>query len=143
MSLVNIKYQELQYDEDQILTLYSNNGWYAYTNDKQSLFEGIKQSTENFAAYHNQKLIGLIRVISDLHTICYIQDILVDKQYQRKGIGKKLMEYILQKYGHCRQIHLTTDQTIQQREFYQAIGFIPYEVKKCVGYMYNHKIKEK
>ncbi len=130
----NILYKELIFDKDQIRNLYLDNEWYAYTKNEENLFNGIKNSTDVFAAYDNQLLVGLIRTISDQETICYIQDILVLKEYQRKGIGKKLINIILDKYKNVRQIVLMTDNNNNTNEFYKRVGLIPFESIDCIGY---------
>jgi len=119
-----IDYKALIYDEDAIMDLYLNNEWYAYTNNKDELLKGIKNSIDVYGAYNADKLVGLIRVVGDKETIIYIQDILVNQEYQRKGIGTKLIKIILDKYEHVRQIVLITDQTEKQINFYKSIGFI-------------------
>ncbi len=119
-----IAFKELLYNEDAIMDLYLNNEWYAYTNQKELLFKGIKNSLDVYGAYDRDKLVGLIRTIGDKETIIYIQDILVNKEYQRRGIGSKLVNIVIEKYKHVRQIILMTDQTKQQISFYQSLGFI-------------------
>ncbi|XFA99631.1 GNAT family N-acetyltransferase [Candidatus Izemoplasma sp. B36] len=130
----NIEYKQLIFDKDQIRNLYLNNEWSAYTKNEEKLFNGIKNSTDVFAAYDNQLLVGLIRTISDQETICYIQDILILKEYQRKGIGKKLINIIFDKYKHVRQIVLMTDNNNNTNEFYKRVGLIPFESIDCIGY---------
>lgn len=122
--LMMIEYKELLYDENAIIDLYLNNEWYAYTNNKEALFKGIKNSLDVYGAYDKDKLVGLIRTVGDNETIIYIQDILVNKEYHRKGIGSTLVKTIIDKYQHVRQIVLMTDQTKQQIDFYKSLGFI-------------------
>lgn len=132
-----IEYKKLIFDEEQILNLYLDNEWYAYTQDPNTLYRGIKNSTDKIGAYDGDKLVGLIRSVSDKETICYIQDILVLQDYHRKGIGTNLMKLILDKYQGVRQINLATDQTEKQRAFYESLGFIDYNDKKILGFSFN------
>lgn len=135
MSKILVK--PLIFDKEQIKKLYVDNEWYSYTNDIESLYKGIKNSTETLAAYIDNDLIGLIRVVSDKHTICYIQDILILKEYHRQGIGSLLMNPILDKYSNCRQILLMTDSSEKTRNFYKKIGFISYEEAGAVGFTFK------
>src|SRR2546423_5417854 len=60
--------------------------------------EQIKISIEHsicFAVYHQQKQIAFARVISDCATFAYLADVFVVKEYQRRGISKELMQFIL------------------------------------------------
>ena len=130
-----IEYKELLFDELAIKNLYLDNEWYTYTNDIEQLYKGIKNSTDKIGAYDNNSLVGLIRTVSDQQTICYIQDILILKSYQRKGIGKVLMKMIFDKYPHVRQIVLMTDNNLSTIEFYKNIGMVPYEEVKGIGFI--------
>ena len=130
-----IDYKPLIYNEDAILQLYLNNEWYAYTNRKELLFNGIRNSLDVIGAYDNDLLVGLIRTIGDSNTIIYIQDILVLKEYQRQGIGKHLIKIIVDKYADVRQICLMTDNSDKTRKFYESLGLISYDKVQTIGYM--------
>ncbi len=134
-----ITYKSLIYNEEQIKNLYLDNQWYAYTNDIDSLFTGIKNSTECLVAYDQETLVGLIRTVSDKETICFIQDILVLNDYKRRGIGTRLMKVILDKYTRVRQIVLMTGTEEYQRLFYESLGFVIFKKSGTVGYTYNRK----
>lgn len=107
----------------QILSLYDSVGWSAYTDDPEVLIQALANSTFAVYAYdQQQQLAGLIRVISDNATICYVQDILVRPSAQRSGIGRALFDAVLQKFQHVRQLVLITDDMPQQRAFYESMG---------------------
>jgi ribosomal protein S18 acetylase RimI-like enzyme len=61
--------------------------------------------------------------VGDGLTIIYIQDILVLKAYKRKGIGKKLMNRVLERFVSVRQKVLLTDDNEETRGFYESLGF--------------------
>ena len=108
---------------EQILSLYDSVGWSAYTDDPEVLIRALANSTFAVYAYdQQQQLAGLIRVISDNATICYVQDILVCPSAQRSGIGRALFDAVLQKFQHVRQLVLITDDMPQQRAFYESMG---------------------
>ena len=110
-------------DSLQVANLYQSVGWSNYTIDMTKLIKGINNSSYVISAYDGETLVGLLRVISDENTIAYVQDILVDPNYQRKGIGKKLFSLFLNKYTHVRQIVLICDKEITTEHFYSSIGF--------------------
>ncbi len=110
-------------DFDSALSLYSAVGWTTYTDNPKLLEEGLRNSSLVLISMKDARLVGLIRCISDGYTICYIQDILVDPGHQRVGVGKALIDQILNHYSHIRQVVLMTDDKHSQREFYQASGF--------------------
>jgi len=130
-----IEYKQLIFDKNEITKLYRSVGWSEYLKDEDSLFLGIQNSLFSFAAYENDNLIGLVRVVGDGQTIIYIQDILINPTYQNKAVGSNLLKYILFKYNNVRQVLLTTDNNIATMNFYEKNGFIKYEDIKLIGYM--------
>ena len=130
-----IEYKQLIFDKNEITKLYRSVGWSEYLKDEDSLFLGIQNSLFSFAAYENDNLIGLVRVVGDGQTIIYIQDILINPTYQNKAVGSNLLKYILFKYNNVRQVLLTTDNNIATMNFYGKNGFIKYEDIKLIGYM--------
>lgn len=51
--------------------------------------------TTNIGAWDGGRLVGVVRVLSDGYTFSAIADILVDPDYQRRGIGRSLMQRAL------------------------------------------------
>lgn len=129
--------KKLIYNEEQILNLYLDNHWLAYTNEPSKLFEGINNSLDAYGAYIDGLLVGLIRTIGDSSTIIYIQDVLVLKSYQGRGIGSKLVRLILDKYQSVRQIVLSTDNKAALRGFYEPLGFKEYRDMNILGFYFN------
>ncbi len=60
---------------EELMNLYSDVEWSAYTNDSMRLKKAIENSLKVLTAWDDDKLVGLIRVIGDNQTIIYIQDI--------------------------------------------------------------------
>ncbi|MDV2979104.1 UNVERIFIED_CONTAM: GNAT family N-acetyltransferase [Actinomycetes bacterium ARC8] len=108
---------------EEVLSLYNSVGWSAYTDQPEVLFEGLKNSACAIYAYDDEhQLIGLVRVVSDNATICYVQDILVRPSAHRSGVGRALFSAVQAKYEHVRQLVLITDDEPGQRAFYESMG---------------------
>jgi ribosomal protein S18 acetylase RimI-like enzyme len=43
-------------------------------------------------AWDGMKLVGVSRAVTDFSFCCYLSDLAVDERYQRRGIGKKLVD---------------------------------------------------
>lgn len=125
----------LQYDEAEILSLYSSVGWTAYTDFPEVLRKGFENSLSILAAYERDQLLGIIRVVGDGYTIVWIQDILVFPDQQRKGIGSALIQAVLERFSHVRQIELATDNTPQTIAFYRSQGFQELSELGCCAFM--------
>lgn len=123
------------YNEVEILRLYKSVGWTAYTDQPEVLRKGFESSMLTLAAYEGDQLIGIIRTVGDGHTVVFVQDILVFPEYQRKGIGSALLQAILDRYSHVRQIELATDNTSKTIAFYKSMGFREMSEIGCCGFM--------
>ena len=124
-----------QYIEQEILHLYASVGWTAYTDHPEQLRKGFENSMLTLAAYEGNQLLGIIRAVGDGHTIVFVQDILVFPEHQRKGIGSALLQAVLDRYSHVRQIELATDNTPKTIAFYKSMGFRELSEIGCCGFM--------
>lgn len=123
------------YKEAEIRRLYTEVGWTAYTENMSVLEQGYKNSLLVLAAYENDELLGIIRVVGDGFTIIFVQDILVFPREQRKGVGTALMKAVLDRYPDVRQIMLATDNTSKTVAFYKSLGFTEFSEMGCCGFM--------
>ena len=123
------------YNEEEILRLYASVGWTAYTDNPEVLRHGFENSMLTLAAYEGENLLGIIRTVGDGHTIVFVQDLLVFPEYQRKGVGSALLQTILDRYSHVRQIELATDNTPKTIAFYKSMGFREMSEIGCCGFM--------
>ena len=110
-------------EQAELVKLYNAVGWQAYTQEPEQLLKGVRGSLFVATAYVAGELVGLARIVGDGYTIAYLQDILVNPDYQHRGIGKKLMEAVFAPFNHCRQHVLITDDEDVQRSFYESCGF--------------------
>lgn len=119
---MNVKYDEAIPSKSDLLALYDAVNWVAYTRNIDKLISGIRRSLRVVCAYDDDRLVGLARVIGDGETIVYLQDILVDPNYQGRGIGRELFTRAFAGFD-VRQKVLITDDDPAQRDFYTAMGF--------------------
>lgn len=125
-----------QLDYAAVLDLYASVGWSNYTNRPQQLEQAFHQSLFVMAAYDDEELVGLIRVVGDGVTIVFIQDLLVYLKYQRQGIGRSLLQQTLERFKDVYQIQLATEQSDKNLTFYQELGFRQQEDFDCTGMIY-------
>lgn len=112
-----------QFTAEELLSLYADVGWSAYTADPERLLAAIDGSSHVVVAREDGLLVGLARVISDGVSICYLQDVLVRREFQRRGIGRRLVFAALAPYETVRQKVLLTDDEPAQQAFYEALGY--------------------
>ena len=124
-----------QPDMEQILALYSSVGWTNYSDNPSMLKAAVDNSLKVLAAFDGEKLVGIIRVVGDGHSIIYIQDKIVLQEYQRQGLGKRLMLEIEALYSHVYQKVLLTDDQPHSIGFYEGCGFTLSSEYHCVAFM--------
>lgn len=134
MSRVVLK-EYTEYKTSEVLPLYKSVGWSLYTNNPDKLEEAYKHSLFVLAAYIDNELVGLIRVVGDGVSIIFIQDLLVHAKYHRQGIGRKLMLSVLDKYQKVRQKALLTDDRPAQKKFYRKAGLVPVNETKGICFV--------
>lgn len=120
---------------EEVMNLYEDVGWYAYTKDKENLKNSIEKSLKVWTVWDEERLIGLARVVGDDHTIIYIQDILILESYQGQGIGSDLLKLILEEYKSIRQVVLMTDDTDKTISFYQKNGMVKANDYNSIAFM--------
>ena len=119
-----------------VLDLYASVSWSNYTNHPRRLEQAFHQSLFVMAAYDDEELVGLIRVVGDGLTIVFIQDLLVYPHYQRQGIGRCLLQQTLERFKDVYQIQLATEQSVKNLAFYRELGFRRHEAFDCTGMIY-------
>lgn len=124
-----------EYNEKEIVRLYTKVGWTAYTDNLPILRRGFENSLLVLAAFEDNELIGIIRVVGDGVTIVFVQDILIVPEQQRKGVGSALLQEILDRYKNVRQIEMATDNNPQTIAFYKSMGFSEFSELGCCGFM--------
>lgn len=106
--------------EREVLDLYHANHWFAAEKPVE-LMAGLRNSHSLVTARATGKLVGLANAISDGHLVVYFPHMLVSPEFHGLGIGRKIMEAMLGKYGGFHQLMLTADG--DSVEFYKKLGF--------------------
>ena len=112
----NTKKFQLKELQDLFLSVKWESGRYP-----EKLVIAMEHSDSVFSAWDNEKLVGLINALDDGIMTAYVHFLLVDPAYQGKGIGKKLLRMITDKYKDYLRIVLVSDD--KEIGFYQNSGF--------------------
>lgn len=98
---MNVRFNDYLISSDK--TLLNNESIYKFLSTSywasQRSVDTINKSIETsfcYGVYHESKQIGFARVITDWATFYYLCDVVIDEEYRRRGIGKKLIETITQ-----------------------------------------------
>ena len=105
---------------EQILPVYRSNNW-SSAQKPQILHQALLNSHSLITAWDKERLVGIGNAISDGFLVVYYPHLLVDVDYQRQGIGRKIMNLLQQQYAGFHQQILVAD--TQAIAFYQKCGF--------------------
>ncbi len=110
-----------------MIALYKDAGWWEESyDDAHEFLVNIPKDSALFAgAFFREKMIGMGRVLSDLCSDAFIQDIVVLKTYRGEGIGRQIVLFLaeeLKKHG-VDWIGLVAEPGTQG--FYEGMGFVP------------------
>lgn len=72
-------------------------------------------------AWDGELLVGVARALSDFCYCCYLSDLAVDREYQRDGIGKTLVDKVHAAIGEQSMLLLLAAPEAQA--YYPKIGF--------------------
>ncbi|APH04907.1 GNAT family N-acetyltransferase [Bacillus weihaiensis] len=121
---MNIVIQNTNPAKEDFIALHKTTGWNQkglFTYDQ--LYEAICNSWFSASIYHNNKLIAYGRILSDGIYQTFICDVMVLPEYQGQGIGRKVIELLLEK---CKENGIQWVQLFSakgKQEFYLKLGF--------------------
>jgi GNAT superfamily N-acetyltransferase len=75
-------------------------------------------------AWHDDKLVGISRALTDFAFCCYLSDLAVDEAYQHKGIGKEMIRLTHEECPQARLILLAAPAAVN---YYPKIGMEQFE----------------
>ena len=80
--------------QERLVDLFKSVEWES-ANYPAQLVQAIKNYGSVFSAWDNDKCVGLVASMDDSIMVAYVHYVLVNPQYQKYGIGKKLMQMML------------------------------------------------
>jgi GNAT superfamily N-acetyltransferase len=90
--------------------------------DRPDIFAGMLQHADLLiTAWHDDRLVGIARSLTDFTYVAYLADLAVDAEYQRQGIGKRLIEETRSRLGkECMIVLLAAPKA---NDYYPKLGF--------------------
>jgi ribosomal protein S18 acetylase RimI-like enzyme len=90
--------------------------------DRPEIFEGmLANASLTLTAWHGARLVGISRSLTDFSYVAYLADLAVDAEYQRRGIGKRLIGETRQRLGpECMIVLFAAPNA---NDYYSRLGF--------------------
>lgn len=125
----------------------------AYNNfEIAPLLETIDQTRADFQkktilkAVLNEKIVGSIRGYEE-NGICYVERVMVHPDYQKQGIGKKLMFGLEEYFPSCDRFDLYTGSLSSGNiRLYESVGYRKYKtemIRENIDFVFLEKVNEK
>lgn len=114
-------------DFGKLLSLYESLGWNSLKLSVDDLKQMCNQSWYAIYAFEDQKLVGMGRIISDGVITGIICGLCVLPSYQSKGIGKEMLNRMI---DHCEQNRIIPQLlcTENLEPYYESFGFRKFTV---------------
>lgn len=106
---------------EELSRLFKASGIKRPVDDLPRLAKMITNADLTFTAWDGEKLVGVARAITDFSYCCYLSDLAVDRDYQKHGIGKKLVNLLQEQIGEEVMLLLLSSPIAM--EYYPRIGF--------------------
>lgn len=105
----------------EIIEVYNSSGIKRPTQDSERIAKMYANSNLIISAWLNDELIGISRSITDFCYACYLSDLAVKDEYQKEGIGRRLIELTQAEIGKETALILLSSPIAM--EYYPKIGF--------------------
>ena len=105
----------------QVIDLYEDASLPRPTKDEERIKLMFANSNLVVTAWHEEKLVGVARSITDWVWSCYLADLAIHSSYQKLGIGKQLVQLTQDKVGDQTMVILLSVPTAFS--YYPKIGF--------------------
>ena len=103
-----------------VIDLYQSSGINRPTTDKERIAKMYTNSNLIVTAWDKDNFVGIAGSLTDFCYCCYLSDLAVRKEYQKRGIGKKLIELTKDKIGEPTMLLLLSAPTAM--DYYPKVG---------------------
>ncbi|MBL8130897.1 MAG: GNAT family N-acetyltransferase [Anaerolineae bacterium] len=103
-----------------VARLFAQTGW-TRTRTEEQISQMLIATPLVLAAFDGDRLIGIARVLTDDLFRAYVEDVIVDESCRGRGIGKQIMEALMERLAHVEEITFNCEEHLIP--FYEQFGF--------------------
>lgn len=78
-------------DVKDVIEVFRSSGIRRPIEDTERIQRMLDQANLTISAWDGEQLVGIARSVTDFAYCCYLSDLAVAKEYQKKGIGQELI----------------------------------------------------
>lgn len=105
----------------EVAAVFDASGIRRPTNDLARIERMFTNANLTFSAWHEGKLVGVCRALTDFSYCCYLSDLAVDKAFQKQGIGRELIARVCSVIGE--DVALVLLSAPEAMAYYPKVGF--------------------
>lgn len=109
-------------DIEQVVALYRFADW-AKDRTEEETEAVLSQSSLVLSLWEGDRLIAFARVLTDFVFRAAIYDVIVHPDFQRKGVGRVLIDRLLN-HPSLKKVPVFHLLTLDKRPFYEKLGFV-------------------
>lgn len=129
-----IKYKlDKNVDYSRLIELFNEVGWVDKTKDLKRLGKMVENSDIVVTAWNGDYMVGFARCTTDYVYNGQINNVVVDSKYRNLGIGKNLVNKIIE--GHKSVTYILRGDS-ENEDFYRNLGF------ECANRTFVYKRRE-
>jgi len=106
---------------EQVAELFHSSGIKRPIEDLGRIEQMIVHANLTISAWLGEQLVGIARSLTDFSYCCYLSDLAVRSEYQKKGIGRELIRRLREAVGDGVTILLLSSPIAMT--YYPALGF--------------------
>jgi predicted N-acetyltransferase YhbS len=112
-------------DVDDLIRVFDSSSIVRPTTNRERIAKMFSNANLVLSAWDEGRLVGVGRALTDYSYCCYLSDLAVDREYQRSGIGKKLIELVREDMGS--EVALILLSAAGAMPYYSKVGFEKFE----------------
>ncbi len=112
---------EKRFTQEQVVALFRSVGWHS-ADYPSRLYKALMGSSFVISAWDGDRLVGLVRILDDGELCAYLKYLLVDLDYQGRGIAGALMRMVREHYRDYLYLDVMPDES-KNAPLYEHFGF--------------------
>jgi predicted N-acetyltransferase YhbS len=110
-------------DPSDIVRVFESSGIQRPTTDLRRITRMFQNANLVLSAWADRRLVGVCRAVTDFSYCCYLSDLAVEREFQKRGIGRTLIERLRSVIGE--EVTLIVVSAPSTVGYYPNVGFEP------------------